>query len=115
MSAGAIGRRGFLGGTAAAALLGAAGTTAAAATPAAAPDDAHHRRVRLGLNYTPSKHWWYSWSDWDTASLDADLADIRAIGMDHIRIMALWPELQPNSTFVSAEMLGGRRDAGPGR
>ena len=96
-----IGRRGFLGGSAAAALLGMAGTTAQAATPAH-----RERRVRLGLNYTPSKHWWYSWSDWDPASLDADLADIRAMGMDHIRIMALWPELQPNRTYVRGEMVG---------
>ncbi|HVV22730.1 MAG TPA: hypothetical protein VHF06_25060 [Pseudonocardiaceae bacterium] len=114
MAAGAIGRRGFLGGTAAAAMLGMTGTAAAAATSTEKPvatgkagaSDVHrHRRVRLGLNYTPSKHWWYSWSDWDAPSIDADLRDIRAIGMDHIRIMALWPELQPNRTSVRGEMV----------
>jgi hypothetical protein len=97
----AIGRRGFLGGSAAAALLGMASTAEAATSPAG-----RHRRVRLGLNYTPSKHWWYSWTDWDTSSISADLADIRALGMDHIRIMALWPELQPNRTYVRGEMVG---------
>jgi hypothetical protein len=91
-----IGRRTFLGGTAAAAVLGTAGTANARQV---------NRRVRLGLNYTPSKNWWYTWSDWDTASIGADLADIRALGMDHIRIMGLWPELQPNRTYVRAEMV----------
>jgi hypothetical protein len=100
-SGGGIDRRTLLGGAAAAGLLGiASGTTAAAAAPAG-----RHRRVRLGLNYTPSRHWWYSWSDWDTSSIHADLGDIRALGMDHIRIMALWPELQPNRGYVRGEMV----------
>src|SRR5215472_6507773 len=96
-----IDRRGFLGGTAAATLLGVTG--ARSATAATSPG--HHRRVRLGLNYTPSRSWWYTWSDWNTASINADLADIRALGMDHIRIMGIWPELQPNQTFIRGEML----------
>ncbi|HEY0804534.1 MAG TPA: twin-arginine translocation signal domain-containing protein [Pseudonocardiaceae bacterium] len=90
-----IDRRKFLGGTAAATVFGATGL----------PSVNRQRRVRLGLNYTPSRSWWYTWSDWDTASIDADLADIRALGMDHIRIMGLWPELQPNQAFVRGEMV----------
>ncbi|HKN56159.1 MAG TPA: hypothetical protein VJX66_26960 [Amycolatopsis sp.] len=100
--AGGIGRRRFLGGAATAAALGATGAVTGTANAAARPN----RRVRLGLNYTPSKHWWYSWSDWDARSIRADLADIAALGMDHIRIMAVWPELQPNSTYVRSEQLG---------
>jgi len=98
-----IDRRGFLGGTAAATLLGVTGTTGAPGS--ATPSLSRHRRVRLGLNYTPSRSWWYTWSDWNTASINADLADIRALGMDHIRIMGIWPELQPNQTFIRGEML----------
>jgi hypothetical protein len=101
-----IGRRRFLGSAAAAALLGVAGTgTAAAATGPAAPAHRPGRRVRLGLNYTPTEHWWYSWADWDPRSIRADLADVAALGMDHIRIMAMWPELQPNSTYIRGEQV----------
>lgn len=105
-----IDRRKFLG-SAAAAAVATAGVTAAGAGPAsastAAAPSAHHpdRRVRLGLNYTPSRSWWYTWSDWDASSIEADLADIQNLGMDHIRIMGLWPELQPNTTHVNGEMV----------
>jgi hypothetical protein len=94
-------RRQFLG---AATLLGATAALPATAAADARPDG-RSRRVRFGLNYTPSKNWWYCWSDWDADSIRADLADIRALGMDHIRIMALWPELQPNAAFVRGEMV----------
>ena len=99
-------RRSFLGATAAAALLGATG----AATPAQAEPAKHQRKVRFGLNYTPSKNWWYCWSDWDANSIRADLADIRALGMDHIRIMAMWPDLQPNANFVRPEQVNRIRE-----
>src|SRR5262249_17921945 len=93
-------RRSFLGGTAAAALIGMTGAATAQAEPAK-----QQRKVRFGLNYTPSKSWWYCWSNWDANSIRADLADIKALGMDHIRIMAMWPDLQPNATFVRAEQV----------
>src|SRR5919197_612460 len=93
-------RRSFLGG-AAAATLGVTGTANAESAASQSRDLPNRsRRVRFGLNYTPSRSWWYCWSDWDARSIRADLADIAALGMDHIRIMALWPELQPNATFV---------------
>jgi hypothetical protein len=120
-----IDRRKFLGSAAAAAVATTAGTGTAsastvpgstAATSATAntstgsglPGPARYRdrRIRLGLNYTPSRSWWYTWSDWDTASIDADLADIEALGMDHIRIMGMWPDLQPNANHVNGEMVG---------
>ena len=101
-----VGRRTFLGaaGAAAAAAMLSQSGAAGASTPigAAAPvsDRARHRRVRFGVNYVPSKNWWFSWADWDRRSVDADLRDIASLGMDHIRIMLLWSELQPNSTYV---------------
>jgi hypothetical protein len=108
-----IERRTLLGSAAAAAVVTAAGagpanasTGTSAGTAAPAPDHRRGRRVRLGLNYTPSRSWWYSWSDWDAASIKADLADIEALGMDHIRIMGIWPELQPNAAHVNGEMVG---------
>ncbi|MFB9907433.1 glycoside hydrolase 5 family protein [Allokutzneria oryzae] len=63
------------------------------------------RRVRLGVNYVPSRNWWFSWSDWDRASITRDLADIAGLGVDHIRIMCLWPDFQPNAGHVRGEML----------
>ena len=58
-------------------------------------------KVRFGVNYVPSKNWWYSWADWDSKSIDLDLRAISTIGMDHIRIHCLWPLFQPNATYVS--------------
>jgi hypothetical protein len=98
-------RRSFLGGTAAAAVLGMTGAATAQAEPLK-----HQRKVRFGLNYTPSRNWWYCWSDWDANAIRADLADIRALGMDHIRIMAMWPDLQPNANFVRQEQVSRIRD-----
>ena len=101
-----IDRRTFLGSAAAAAAVStAAAGPASAATTAPSPARHRDRRVRLGLNYTPSRSWWYSWTDWDTASIDADLADVEALGMDHIRVMGIWPQLQPNATHVNGEMV----------
>src|SRR4051812_9645734 len=65
-------RRAFLGTVAAggAAAAGLAAGPASAATPAG-PDRAdgprgrHRRRFRFGVNYVPSKNWWFSWSDWN--------------------------------------------------
>lgn len=58
-------------------------------------------RLRFGVNYVPSRNWWYSWSDWDRAAIAADLAAIAALGMDHLRAHCLWPVFQPNAGYVS--------------
>ena len=63
----------------------------------------HGRRVRFGANYVPSRKWWYVWNDWDAGGIRADLRDIAALGMDHIRIQLLWPAFQPNTRAVSAQ------------
>jgi hypothetical protein len=105
-------RRAFLGAAAAGAVIATTtGAARASATPAATPTPeapAHRpprRRVRMGVNYVPSKNWWFSWSDWDRRSIAADLDDIASIGFDHIRIMLLWSELQPNASYVRSEQL----------
>lgn len=63
------------------------------------------RRMRFGVNYTPSKNWWYSWLDWDQKSVAHDLQAIAALGFDHIRIQCLWPLFQPHINFVSETAL----------
>jgi endo-1,4-beta-mannosidase len=60
---------------------------------------------RAGVNYVPSKGWWYSWVDGDESAVAADLAAIAALGCDHIRIHCLWPLFQPNPNLVSPLML----------
>lgn len=65
----------------------------------------HRRRVRFGVNYVPTKNWWYSWSDWDRNSIKRDLEDIAALHVDHIRIQLLWPTFQPNAAEVNTEAL----------
>lgn len=82
-----------------------AAAVATAATPARAKPSAR-RRVRFGVNYVPTKNWWYAWSDWDRDSIARDLDDIAALHVDHIRIQLLWPTFQPNAAAVNDEALG---------
>ena len=70
-----------------------------AAGPTAAPDPL--RRHRFGVNYTPSQRWWYCWNDWDAGGIARDFDAIAALGMDHVRVMLIWPWFQPNATYVS--------------
>jgi endo-1,4-beta-mannosidase len=58
-------------------------------------------RHRFGVNYTPSRNWWFCWNDWDAASIQRDLDAIAALGADHLRIMLVWPFFQPNPKWVS--------------
>ena len=56
--------------------------------------------VRFGVNYVPSGEWFYSWlaPRWDR--IRRDLEAIAALGLDHIRVLPLWPVLQPNRTLI---------------
>ncbi len=93
-------RRSFL-------ITGSAAATMAAthralgAPPAAAATSLDLTRHRFGVNYTPSRDWWFSWNDWDAASIQRDLDAIAALGADHLRIMLVWPFFQPNPKWVS--------------
>jgi Cellulase (glycosyl hydrolase family 5) len=108
-SAHSVKRRTFLGAVGAGAAVAGLGTASAEARPVGRPQRPgrghRHRRVRFGVNYVPTKNWWFSWADWDRHSIAADLDDIAALGMDHIRIMLIWSELQPNATYVREEQL----------
>ncbi len=83
-----------------------AGTALAASTPLRAtspgrPVDLDLTRHRFGVNYTPSRNWWFCWNDWDLVSIQRDLDAIAALGADHLRIMLVWPFFQPNPKWVS--------------
>lgn len=85
----------------------AAAETAPAAHPGAVELAAQPARgPRFGVNYLPSLAWWYTWEDWSSESVRADLFAIAGLGFDHIRIQCLWPLFQPNGGYVSTTMLG---------
>ncbi|MGA8442665.1 MAG: hypothetical protein WB762_17415 [Candidatus Sulfotelmatobacter sp.] len=58
-------------------------------------------RHRFGVNYTPSKNWWFCWNEWDADSIKRDLDATAALGADHLRILLIWPYFQPNPKWVS--------------
>lgn len=58
-------------------------------------------RLRFGVNYTPSRNWWFCWNDWDAGAIQKDFDGIRAVGADHVRVLLIWPYFQPNPTWVS--------------
>jgi len=62
----------------------------------------HHR---FGVNYTPTRSWWFCWNDFRKDAIAEDLDTIAKIGADHIRIMLVWPCFQPNPQAVSAAHL----------
>ncbi len=68
-------------------------------TPAAHTSLLTHR---FGVNYVPTRSWWYCWNDFDAFAIARDLDAIASLGLDHIRIMLLWPMFQVNPTVVSA-------------
>lgn len=59
------------------------------------------RSVRFGVNYTPSRRWYYCWNDWSLDEIEADLDAIASLGVDHLRLQLIWPSFQPNATWVS--------------
>ncbi len=66
--------------------------------------------LRFGVNYVPSKDWFYSWQNLDMGNVEADIAAIASLGVDHIRMHLRWDLFQPNDTFVSDEMIGKLKD-----
>ena len=56
---------------------------------------------RFGVNYTPTKSWFYFWNDFDADSVARDLDAIASLGVDHIRTLLIWAYFQPNRRWVS--------------
>jgi len=76
-------------------------STGVAGSPLIQPRSLDLERHRFGVNYTPSKNWWFCWNDWDADSIKKDLDAIAALGADHLRILLIWPYFQPNPKWVS--------------
>ncbi|RJQ70150.1 hypothetical protein D5S17_29550 [Pseudonocardiaceae bacterium YIM PH 21723] len=100
MTPAVVGRRTLIGASLAAVAL--AGTMTGPAHAAPRPNA---RRVRLGVNYTPSTRWFHMWQDFREDDLRRDLDDIAVLGLDHIRLMLLWSEFQPEPRLISGEKL----------
>ncbi|HEY3322113.1 MAG TPA: hypothetical protein VGP72_16730 [Planctomycetota bacterium] len=58
-------------------------------------------RHRFGANYTPSRNWWYCWNDFEPSAIARDFDALAGLGLDHLRIMLVWPSFQPNPGWVS--------------
>ncbi|MFV0126289.1 glycoside hydrolase 5 family protein [Streptomyces sp. HMX112] len=70
--------------------------------------------VRLGANYTPSAGWFHHWLDFEIDDIRKDFDSLAALGLDHVRVFALWPLFQPNRTLIrgrAVEQLGSVVDA----
>ncbi len=70
-------------------------------SPAAPPVGPELDRHRFGVNYTPSKNWWFCWNEWEADPIKKDLDAIASVGADHLRILLIWPYFQPNPKWVS--------------
>lgn len=64
----------------------------------------------VGCVYIPSGKGFRLWSDWDSATLDEDLARIRAEGLEAIRFFVLWRDFEPESGRYEARAFARLRD-----
>ncbi len=58
-------------------------------------------QFRFGVNYVPSKRWYYCWNDFVADEIAEDFDAIAALGADHIRLMTIWSYFQPDPNWVS--------------
>ncbi|MFI1337546.1 glycosyl hydrolase [Streptomyces sp. NPDC020845] len=61
--------------------------------------------LRFGVNYTPSQDWFYSWLAPDREATRRDMKALAGLGIDHVRILPLWPVVQPNRTLIRRRAL----------
>jgi hypothetical protein len=59
----------------------------------------------MGVNYIPPKGWLENLDAWDPAAVEADLAALRAIGVNALRWFPLWPLVQPKPDTVDEAKL----------
>ncbi len=71
-------------------------------------------RPRFGANYTPSVGWFHHWLDFELDDVRRDFDSLTELGLDHVRVFALWPLFQPNRSLIrgrAVEQLGQVVDA----
>lgn len=57
-------------------------------------------RPRFGANYTPTRGWFHHWLDFDLDDVRRDFDALAALGLDHVRLFAVWPYFQPNRGMI---------------
>lgn len=62
----------------------------------AVSERSERRDLRFGVNYVPSRGWFYSWLDFSADDVRRDLGDLAGLGIDHVRVFPIWPWIQPN-------------------
>ncbi|MGJ3190021.1 hypothetical protein [Paenarthrobacter sp. FR1] len=62
-------------------------------------------QARYGVNYTPSRGWFHHWLDFTLDEIRRDLDTVAGLGLDHIRVFALWPHFQPNPSLIRGRSL----------
>jgi hypothetical protein len=62
-------------------------------------------RHRFGVDYVPSRNWYFCYNDWEPSAIARDFDRIAEIGADHLRVMMIWPWFQPNPACVSSAHL----------
>lgn len=60
---------------------------------------------RFGANYTPSRGWFHHWLDFNPSEVKEDLGKLAELGLDHLRVFALWTLFQPNRTLIRQSAL----------
>lgn len=55
---------------------------------------------RFGVNYTPTQGWFHHWLDFDLDAVRKDFDALAALGLDHVRLFAVWPYFQPNRGMI---------------
>ncbi|RGU87788.1 glycoside hydrolase 5 family protein [Bifidobacterium adolescentis] len=61
--------------------------------------------MKFGVNYTPSHGWLLSLLDPDWESIKADFDQIASLGVDHVRMLPVWPVMQPNRTWINPKAI----------
>lgn len=62
-------------------------------------------KYRFGVNYVPSRNWFYSWQKLNFDDVKRDFEAISTLGVDHIRMHLRWDLFQLNGKYVAEDML----------
>src|SRR6478735_8729590 len=59
----------------------------------------------FGINYWPRKKTVYWWENFDAGEVRDEFAQIRDLGITHVRFFLLWESFQPTPTTVNARSM----------
>jgi len=53
------------------------------------------RSFLLGVNYWPRHHGVKMWKEWNSEEIDSEFGEIKALGMNVVRVFLIWDDFQP--------------------